>query len=102
MLFDDALESFENCIAATESMEEAHSENSDTEFELSLARGQAVAYVCHYHHIWDIAPGLLAATESGCVYAHLSGREYHYGEPALVVANSEETLKRVLKTYEKL
>ncbi|MBQ8352659.1 MAG: toll/interleukin-1 receptor domain-containing protein [Clostridia bacterium] len=37
VLFDDALESFENCIAATESVEEAHSENSDTEFELSLA-----------------------------------------------------------------
>lgn len=69
---------------------------------VSLARGQAVAYICHYHHIWDIAPGLLAATESGCVYAHLSGREYRYGEPALAVANSEETLKKVLKTYEKL
>lgn len=37
VLFDDALESFDNCIAATESVEETHRENSDTEFELSLA-----------------------------------------------------------------
>ena len=37
VLFDDALESFENCINAIENVEEVHSENSDTEFELSLA-----------------------------------------------------------------
>ncbi len=36
-LFDDALESFDNCIAAAEEAGEDHSENSDMEFELSLA-----------------------------------------------------------------
>ena len=37
VLFDDALESFENCIAAVENVEEEHRANSDMEFELSLA-----------------------------------------------------------------
>ena len=37
VLFDDALESFENCIAAVENVEEEHRVNSDMEFELSLA-----------------------------------------------------------------
>ena len=68
----------------------------------TLARGQALAYVCHYSHIWDIAPGLLAATESGCVYAPLCGGEYRYGQPALVVANSPQTLKKIVTTYQEL
>ena len=37
VLFDDALESFENCITAVESVGEEHRANSDMEFELSLA-----------------------------------------------------------------
>lgn len=37
VLFDDALESFDNCIAAAEEADENCSENSDMEFELSLA-----------------------------------------------------------------
>ena len=37
VLFDDALESFENCIAAVENVEEEYRANSDMEFELSLA-----------------------------------------------------------------
>lgn len=37
VLFDDALESFEKCIAAVENVEEEYRANSDMEFELSLA-----------------------------------------------------------------
>lgn len=68
----------------------------------SLVRGQALAYVCHYYHIWDIAPGLLAATESGCVFSRLDGEEYRYGQPALVVANSRQTLDKIINTYHKI
>ncbi|MBQ8884803.1 MAG: TIR domain-containing protein [Clostridia bacterium] len=37
VLFDDALESFDNCIACVEQVEADNHENSDMEFELSLA-----------------------------------------------------------------
>lgn len=65
----------------------------------SLSLRQAAAYICHYYHIWDIAPGLLIAKECGCVCAHLSGKEYRYGEPALVVANNPKTLDKILQAY---
>ncbi len=67
-----------------------------------LARGNALAYITYYSHIWDIAPGLLAAKEAGCVFAAVDGSPYRYGEAGLVVANSEETLETVLGACRKL
>lgn len=67
-----------------------------------MAKGHAVAYITYYHKIWDIAPGLLVSVEAGCVFSHLSGREYSYGEPGLVVANNEENLRLILESYNNL
>lgn len=69
---------------------------------LTLARGQALAYITYYHKIWDIAPGLLAATEAGCVYGSLLEENYTYGNPGLVVANNPQTLQTILDAYRSL
>lgn len=67
-----------------------------------IALGRAVAYICYYYHIWDIAPGLLVAEECGCVHSHISGNQYGYGMPGLVVANNQKTLDTIIHTYNKL
>lgn len=67
-----------------------------------LAQRQAVAYITYYHKLWDIAPGLLIATEAGCVYGALGNAVYQYGQPGLVVANNEENLNLILQTYHQL
>ena len=67
-----------------------------------LAKGQALAYITYYHKIWDIAPGLLVATEAGCVYGSLLEDTYTYGSPGLLVANNRETLQLILDTYHNL
>ena len=63
-----------------------------------IAKGHGVAYITYYHKIWDIAPGLLIATEAGCVSGGLDG-EYRYGEPGLVVATNSETLELIRRLY---
>ncbi|MBQ8884802.1 MAG: inositol monophosphatase family protein [Clostridia bacterium] len=68
----------------------------------ALAKGQAAAYISYYHYIWDIAPGLLIANESGCVHALIDGSAYTYGTPGIVVANSEANLQRILSEYRAL
>ncbi len=67
-----------------------------------LAQGHAVSYITYYHKLWDIAPGLLIATEAGCVYGALDGKEYRYGQPGLVVANNQENLNLILQAYNQL
>ena len=67
-----------------------------------LVRGRAVAYICYYYYLWDIAPGLFIAKECGCVSAFVNGEEYRYGEPGLVVANNQETLDKILSAYKNL
>lgn len=64
-----------------------------------LACGNALSYITYYHKIWDIAPGLLAATEAGCVFAAVDGAPYKYGNAGLVVANNEENLNLILNKY---
>ncbi len=58
----------------------------------NLAAGKAQAYLCYYHHIWDIAPGLLLAQEAGCLVSGLE-TEYTYGDPVLLAANNRQTLE---------
>ena len=65
----------------------------------SLVKGQALAYICYYHHIWDIAPGLLIVREAGCCCSFLDGSAYRYGIPGLVVANNQENLNTILDRY---
>ena len=67
-----------------------------------IVRKRAVAYICYYHYIWDIAPGLFIAKECGCVYSFVNGEEYRYGVPGLVVANNQETLDKIVSAYKKL
>lgn len=50
-----------------------------------LVNSCAQTYITYYHKIWDIAPGLLIATEAGCVYGMVDGSEFEYGKPGLVV-----------------
>lgn len=68
----------------------------------SVVQRQALAYICYYYHIWDIAPGLLIAKEAGCCCSLLDGSDYRYGTPGLVLANSPETLQRITETYKKI
>lgn len=67
-----------------------------------LAQKHAVAYITYYHKLWDIAPGLLIATEAGCVYGALDCPCYEYGRPGLVVTNNAENLNLILQTYSQL
>lgn len=68
----------------------------------SLAKGQGLAYICYYNYIWDIAPGLLIASECGYCYAAIDGGEYRYGDAGLVVANNEKTLKMITDKYKSI
>ena len=69
---------------------------------VTLIKSQAVAYITYYHHIWDIAPGLMLIKELGFVFKHISGEKYKFKTPGLVVANNEENLNKILATYKKL
>ncbi len=53
-----------------------------------LAESKAQAYITYYHKIWDIAPGLLIATEAGCRYSMVDGSSFEYGKPGLVVRSN--------------
>ena len=64
-----------------------------------IAKGHGVAYITYYHKIWDIAPGLLIATEAGCVYGSVDGGDYRYGAPGLVVATNSNTLELIRRLY---
>lgn len=68
----------------------------------TISRGHGLAYVTYYHKIWDIAPGLLIATEAGCVYGSVNGESYEYGQPGLVLANSKENLELIQKAYREI
>ena len=68
----------------------------------SLAKGQALAYICYYSYIWDIAPGLLVAQEAGCCHCALDTGAYRYGNPGLVVANNRENLSVITDLYKKI
>ena len=65
----------------------------------SIAKKEALAYICYYSHIWDIAPGLLVATEAGCVYSYVDGSDYVYGTPGLALANNQETLDKIVSSF---
>lgn len=62
-----------------------------------LATSKINTYICYYYHIWDIDPGLLLATEAGCVYQktifeNKEGEDYIQ----LIVSNNQENLDKVL------
>ncbi len=67
-----------------------------------LVKGHGLAYVTYYHKLWDIAPGLLIATEAGCVFGAVDRDTYEYGRPGLVVANSRSTLDLILNAYQRI
>ena len=67
-----------------------------------LVKGHGLAYITYYHKIWDIAPGLLIATEAGCVVGALDRDTYEYGRPGLVVANNKATLDLILHTFQNI
>lgn len=67
-----------------------------------LVKRNAVAYICYYSKVWDIAPGLLAALEADCVCSALDGTPYKLGNSGLVVANNEKTLRLILKKYSEI
>lgn len=50
-----------------------------------LVNSCAQMYITYYHKIWDIAPGLLIATEAGCTYGMVDNSDFEYGKPGLVV-----------------
>ena len=64
-----------------------------------LVCGNVLAYVTYYSKIWDIAPGLLAATEAGCVFSAVDGTDYRLGNAGLAVANNEENLGIILESF---
>jgi fructose-1,6-bisphosphatase/inositol monophosphatase family enzyme len=63
----------------------------------NLAKNGAQAYICYYHYLWDIAPGLLLVKEAGAVYSGIN-KPYSFGDHSLIVANNEKTLKMILET----
>lgn len=66
----------------------------------NMATNKTQAYICYYYHIWDIAPGLLIATESGCVFSGLN-KKYEYGDKILLVANNEKNLQILYDAFDK-
>lgn len=66
----------------------------------ALSEGYGTAYITYYHKLWDIAPGLLLATEAGFVYGAVDADGYRYHRPGLIVANSEETLALIKREAE--
>ena len=69
----------------------------------SLATNKINTYICYYYHIWDIDPGLLLATEAGCVYKktifeNKEGEDYIQ----LIVSNNQTNLDTVLKIVDKI
>lgn len=67
-----------------------------------IAQGSALAYITYYHKLWDIAPGLLIASEAGCVYSNLDGKPFNYNNKGIVVANSSENLSLILNEYKNI
>lgn len=67
----------------------------------SLITSRAQAYVCYYHEIWDIAPGLLMAKEMGMAVSGLNGN-YELRGSSLVVALNEGILNDILGVYKSL
>lgn len=65
----------------------------------TLITGKAQAYLCYYHELWDIAPGLLMAKELGMSVCGLEKAEYALGDAALIVAASEEIKDDVVRAY---
>ncbi|MCR5349327.1 MAG: inositol monophosphatase [Bacilli bacterium] len=61
-----------------------------------LATNKAQAYLCQYHLLWDIAPGLLLALEAGAVASDCRGKPYRLGRHTLCLANNQENLDLLL------
>ncbi len=66
-----------------------------------LLTGKAQAYVCYYHEIWDIAPGLLMAKELGMNVGSLFGG-YKFKDSSLVIASSKEIADEIRAVYKTL
>lgn len=67
-----------------------------------IAKKEAIAYICYYSKLWDIAPGLLIAKEAGAYYSFLDGSPYEYNVAGLVVANNETNLRKIVDAYHSL
>lgn len=66
-----------------------------------LAIGKANAYVCYYHELWDIAPGLLMVRELGMQTESLTGN-FSFGSSSLVVAADKIQIEFIKTTYRQL
>lgn len=69
---------------------------------VALATRQASAYVCYYHEIWDIAPGLLLVQELGFVVEGLQTKSYGLGDCALVVGANQSIVNHIKEQFDKL
>lgn len=68
----------------------------------NIITNKAQAYICYYRYIWDIAPGLLLATEAGALYKRINNKDYEYGNHSIVVSNNKESLDLILDTYKNI
>lgn len=66
-----------------------------------LATGKVQAYLCYYHEIWDIAPGLLIVQELGMQIGALTG-EYHLGCSSLIVGADKTYIDHIRGKYKEL
>lgn len=66
-----------------------------------LATGKVQAYLCYYHEIWDIAPGLLIVKELGMHVGTLTG-EYCLGDSSLIVGADKVYIDCIRDKYKGL
>ena len=68
----------------------------------NIITNKALAYICYYRHIWDIAPGLLLIKEAGAIYKRINNKDYEYGNHSIIISNNLETMNLILDSYNKL
>src|SRR3990167_4212024 len=54
-----------------------------------LASGQIDAMVCYHDNLWDLAAGILIATEAGAVACRYDGTTWQPGNPDLILAHPD-------------
>ncbi|MDE5759156.1 MAG: hypothetical protein K2H85_11170, partial [Allobaculum sp.] len=67
----------------------------------ALATSKAQAYICYYHEIWDIAPGLLIVQELGMKVEGFD-RPYVLGDSAMIVALTDSIITDIKKMYSRI
>lgn len=61
-----------------------------------VASGKTMAAVLLTDNIWDLAPGLLLAKETGCFAGGLDGKPFRFGQIGLIAACSEELYREIV------